>query len=146
MVGKCGFCTKSEQHKDAECRVALADSMGQGNDVKAEDIANIENAVPPPANDEGWCCMYQVLTLQEDFRTEKPLIQSVIESAGHICLFLLWFHCKLNAIEMLWGYAKYCACCIHSRALHAHCLWLSRLLQFHRWEVYHCKSPCPIVS
>jgi len=101
MVGKCGSCTKSEQHKDAEHRVALADSMGQGNDVKAEDITNIENAVPLPANDEGWCCMYQVLTLQEDFRTEKPLIQSVIESAGHICLFLLRFHCELNVIEIL---------------------------------------------
>ena len=151
MVGKCGSCTKSEQRKDAERRVALADSMGQGDDIKAEDIANIKNAVPPPGDDEGWCCMYRVLTLQKNFRTEKPLIQSVIESAGHVCLFLPQFHCELNAIEMLWGYAKYHACCIHarmlhSRALYAHCLQLSRLPQFHRREVYHCKSPHPTVS
>ena len=58
MVSKCGSCTKSELRKDAEHCVVLADSMGQGDDVKAEDIANIENAVPPPGDDEGWCCMY----------------------------------------------------------------------------------------
>jgi hypothetical protein len=58
MVGKYGSCTKLEQCKDAEHCIALADSMGQGDDVKAEDITNIENAVPPPGDDEGWCCMY----------------------------------------------------------------------------------------
>ncbi len=45
---------------------------------------------------------------------EKPLIQSIIEDAGHVCLFLPWFHCELNVIEMLWGYAKFCVCGIHS--------------------------------
>ena len=58
MVSKCGSYTKSELCKDTEHHIALADSMGQGDDVKAEDIANIENAVPPPGDDEGWCCMY----------------------------------------------------------------------------------------
>ena len=38
---------------------------------------------------------------------EKPLIQSIIEDAGHVCLFLLHFHCELNAIELLWGFAKH---------------------------------------
>ena len=50
----------------------------------------------------------------KDFQMEKPLIQSIIKDAGHICLFLPQFHCELNAIEMLWGYAKfhaYVACC-----------------------------------
>src|SRR6266851_8650182 len=120
LVGKCGSCTKSQVRKDAECHIALADAMGQDNSVKVEDIDLIENAVPPIANNEGWCCMHQVLALQEDFQNKKPLIQTVIEDAGHICLFLLQFHCELNAIEMLWRYAKYCACHIHSRALHAH--------------------------
>ena len=80
----------------------------------------IENVAPPIANNEGWCCMHRVLALQEDFQNKKPLIQTVIEDAGHICLFLPWFHCELNVIEMLWGYAKYCACRIHSCMLHAH--------------------------
>jgi len=57
--------------------------------------------------------MYQVLVLQEDFQIEKPLIQSVIKDARHVCLFLPQFHCELNAIEMLWGYAKYCMYGIH---------------------------------
>jgi hypothetical protein len=70
-----------------------------------------ESEVPSAADNE-WCCMYQVLSLQEDFQSEKPLIQSVIEQAGHVCLFLPQFHCELNAIEMLWGYGKYCACII----------------------------------
>ncbi len=51
--------------------------------------------------------MHWVLVLQEDFRSEKPLIQSIIENAGHVCLFLPRFHCELNPIEMLWGYGKY---------------------------------------
>jgi hypothetical protein len=59
------------------------------------------------APDDEWCCMHRVLTLQEDFRLEKPLIQSIIEDAGNVCLFLPRFHCELNPIEMLWGYGKY---------------------------------------
>src|SRR6266566_82527 len=51
--------------------------------------------------------MHWVLVLQEDFQSEKPLIQSIIENAGHVCLFLPQFHCELNPIEMLWGYGKY---------------------------------------
>ena len=54
--------------------------------------------------------MHCVLSLQDDFREEEPLVQSIIESAGHVCLFLSRFHCELNPIEMLWGYGKYCAC------------------------------------
>ncbi|KAG2335897.1 hypothetical protein BDR05DRAFT_897530 [Suillus weaverae] len=51
--------------------------------------------------------MYRVLSLQEDFATEKPMIQHYIESHGHVCMFLPKFHCKLNPIKLLWGYAKY---------------------------------------
>jgi hypothetical protein len=29
--------------------------------------------------------------LREDFQTEKPLIQSIIEDAGHVCIFLPQF-------------------------------------------------------
>ena len=45
---------------------------------------------------------------KEDFATEKRMLQHYIENQGHICMFLPKFHCELNPIEMLWGYAKYC--------------------------------------
>jgi len=109
IIGKCGSCTKSEVRKDIERRIALANAMGQDEAVSAEDIAEAEGEVPPIASDE-WCCMYSVLAHQEDFRSERPLIQVIIEDAGHVCLFLPRFHCELNPIEMLWGYAKYCMC------------------------------------
>ncbi|KAF8219024.1 hypothetical protein L208DRAFT_1344432 [Tricholoma matsutake] len=50
--------------------------------------------------------MQCVLSLQPDFRAEKPLLQLVIEKAGHKCFFLPKFHCELNPIEMVWGQAK----------------------------------------
>jgi hypothetical protein len=116
MVGKCSSCTKSQVHKDAERRIALAESMGQDDAVLHEDITQADTEVPSIAEDQ-WCCMYRVLALQADFQSERPLIQTVIENAGHVCLFLPRFHCELNAIEMLWGYAKYRACTPHdSRA------------------------------
>ncbi len=95
--------------KDAERRIALAEAMGQGNAASTEDATLIE-AEAAPITYDGWCCMYRVLALQEDFQTEKPFVQSIIEMARHVSLFLPRFHCELNAIEMLWGYAKYRAC------------------------------------
>jgi hypothetical protein len=107
IVGKCGLCTKSQVHKDAERRVAKVEEMGPQEDtIPTDEKTVLETAAPPAAVDE-WCCMYRVLSLQEDFLTEKPLIQSAIEKAGHVCLFLPRFHCELNPIEMLWGYGKY---------------------------------------
>jgi hypothetical protein len=92
--------------KDAERRIALANAMGEDGEITAEDIAEAEGEVPLIAADQ-WCCMYNVLARQEDFRSERPQIQVIIEEAGHVCLFLPRFHCELNPIEMLWGYAKY---------------------------------------
>jgi len=54
------------------------------------------------------CCMQHVLSLQPYFWAEKPLLQLVIEKAGHKCFFLPKFHCQLNPIEMVWGQAKQC--------------------------------------
>jgi hypothetical protein len=34
------------------------------------------------------------------------LVQEVIEAAGHMCIFLLTFHCELNFIEFFWGAVK----------------------------------------
>ncbi|KIM71628.1 hypothetical protein PILCRDRAFT_24977, partial [Piloderma croceum F 1598] len=52
------------------------------------------------------CCMYCVLSLQEDFANEKSVLQHYIEGRGHICMFLLKFHCELNPIKMVWGFMK----------------------------------------
>jgi len=97
-----------QTRKDAERRVALAEAMGQDGAATAEDMAITGAEITSESGpDNEWCCMHQILALQEDFRSEKPLIQSIIEDAGHICLFLPRFHCELNPIEMLWGYGKY---------------------------------------
>ncbi len=92
----------SQATKDIAAQVAAAEGMNSG-----------EIDIPPEALDEpvpisDWCCMYHILSLQSDFKNEKPLIHWYIEEHGHICLFLPKFHCELNPIEMLWGYAKYC--------------------------------------
>jgi hypothetical protein len=107
VVGKCASCTKSQTRKDTERCVALAEATGQNGIATAEDVAVADSEIPSTPDDE-WCCMHRVLMLQDDFASEKSLIQSIIEDAGHICLFLPRFHCELNPIEMLWGYGKYC--------------------------------------
>jgi len=50
--------------------------------------------------------MRRVISLQQDFINEKPLLQIIIEEAGHKCYFLPKFHCELNPIEMYWGWVK----------------------------------------
>ena len=40
------------------------------------------------------------------FGEQKPLVQEVIESAGHLCIFLPKYHCELNFIEFFWGAVK----------------------------------------
>ena len=47
---------------------------------------------------------------QQDFKDKKPLIQLIIEEAGHKCSFLPKFHCELNPIEMYWGWTKVHEC------------------------------------
>jgi hypothetical protein len=44
--------------------------------------------------------------LQPDFKEQKSLVQEVIEAAGHLCIFLLKFHCELNFIEFFWEVVK----------------------------------------
>jgi len=88
MVGKCSSCAKSQVHKDAEHHIALAESMGQDDGVLHENVTQA-NTEAPSITEDLWCCMYHVLALQADFQSEWPLIQTVIENAGHVCLFLL---------------------------------------------------------
>ena len=105
VVGKCGDCRKSQAKKDAERRVAMAEMAGQEEDINEADL---EAAVAPLEESKNeWCCMYRVLSLQQDFVDEKPMIQHFIEGKGHLCFFYPKFHCEFNPIEMLWGYGKY---------------------------------------
>ena len=87
-VGKCTSCSKSQIQKDAERRVVFAELAGQEDAASAEDIVIANSVTPSTSDNSEWCCMQRVLSLQEDFRTERPLIQTLIEDAGHICLFL----------------------------------------------------------
>ena len=52
------------------------------------------------------CCLKCILENQPDFPAQKLLVQEVIETAGHMCIFLLKFHCKLNFIEYYWSVVK----------------------------------------
>ena len=47
------------------------------------------------------CCMAHILSKQDDFATQISMLKSVIQEAGHKCIFLPKFHCKLNPIEMV---------------------------------------------
>ena len=105
VVGKCKECSKSQAKKDAERRVAEAEAMGQEDTLQDENVSQAHEPKSEPVSD--WCCMYRVLSLQEDFVTEKPMLQHYIESHGHVFMFLPKFHCELNPIEMLWGFTKY---------------------------------------
>jgi len=77
VVGKCKDCQKSEVKKDAERHVAAAEAMGQEDTLMDKDIAQADEVINAPEND--WCCMHQVLGLQDNFANEKPHIQHFIE-------------------------------------------------------------------
>lgn len=99
LLGDCEECKLSQKAKDKRAQ-ELAESMA-GIDEPEE--AENDSYVPPTGST---CCMRKVLSEQADFRSEKPLLQIVIEKAGHKCYFLPKFHCELNPIEMVWGWAK----------------------------------------
>ena len=105
IIGKCGTCQKSQKKKDAERRIARAEAMGQEETLNDEDCQDA--ALNAEELTDEWCCMIRVLSLQQDFVDEKPQIQHLLENRGHKCIFLPKFHCELNPIEFVWGYAKY---------------------------------------
>jgi len=61
-------------------------------------------------SNEDACCNKWILERQPDFAEQKSLVQETIEAAGHLCLFLLKFHCELNFIEFFWGMVKKYLC------------------------------------
>ncbi|KAF7327022.1 hypothetical protein MKEN_00277100 [Mycena kentingensis (nom. inval.)] len=52
------------------------------------------------------CCCRRVLFNQPDFVNVKSLLEEECEAGGVEVLFTPRFHCELNPIEMVWGYAK----------------------------------------
>ena len=51
------------------------------------------------------CCAWQLFGQQQ-----KSLVQEVVKVAGHLCIFLLKFHCELNFIEFFGGAVKKYLC------------------------------------
>jgi hypothetical protein len=107
VIGTCELCRKSQAEyervvKEAKSRQAEIEGIEPGC------LARF--GVPEPNEQDGNrpvdCCMQRLLSLQDDFKNEKPLLQLIIEGAGHTCLFLPKFHCELNPIELVWGQAK----------------------------------------
>jgi hypothetical protein len=107
LVAICNTCKLSQ----AACDKAVKEAKAREDEIEGSGIeglndrgvSDMEQADLDRLKD---CCMQRVLSLQADFRAEKPLLQLVIEDAGHKCLFLPKFHCELNPIEMVWGQAK----------------------------------------
>ena len=42
----------------------------------------------------------------EDFSTQTTILEELVHSKGHICLYLPKYHCELNPIERNWCHAK----------------------------------------
>ena len=62
--------------------------------------------VPEAPDGEASCCCRRVLFNQDDFVSQKPQLQELIESRKHLCDFYPKYHCELNFIEQYWGAAK----------------------------------------
>ncbi|KAI0313116.1 hypothetical protein OF83DRAFT_1175978 [Amylostereum chailletii] len=77
VIDKCSFCSKLEVKKDAERRLAAAEAMGQEDTLTEQEISAAETVISEAGDsesDDAWCCMYRILSLQEDFMSERPLI------------------------------------------------------------------------
>lgn len=112
---------KAENHKPVfqctNCQMSATkgDQLAREGQLRREKEAqeayeNQGEAIPITFkdNDPACCASKILLSLQSDFVNKKPLLQTVIEDAGHICLFLPKFHCELNPIEIYWSYIKQC--------------------------------------
>jgi len=107
VVGVCELCRASQTERErvareAKSRQAEIEGLEPGCLARFGVSELDERDDTRPVN----CCMQRLLSLQDDFKNEKPLLQLIIEGAGHTCLFLPKFHCELNPIELVWGQAK----------------------------------------
>ncbi len=111
VVGVCKDCKLSQAARekafqDRKSRRGEVEGTGMLG-LETEKLSELDGA---DLEHSKTCCMQQVLSLQEDFFTEKLLLQHIIEKAGHKCLFLPKFHCELNPIEMVWGLISVLLC------------------------------------
>jgi hypothetical protein len=71
-VGKCKSCSMSQTKKDAEHCIIFIEKTEEDGVASAEDVIIAHSETPDDL--EMWCCMEHILSSQEDFQTEKPLI------------------------------------------------------------------------
>ena len=99
LMGECWTCRLSHEAQEQLCHEAQA--AADGREELAEGLIDVVQE--SLCTD---CCMQKMLTNQQNFKDEKPLIQIILKVAGHKCWFLPKFHCELNLIEMYWGWMK----------------------------------------
>ncbi|KAI7953739.1 hypothetical protein MJO28_006286 [Puccinia striiformis f. sp. tritici] len=114
---QCPDCATSNSKKDAIARSARLIRQAEGigyflpqdqcvqEEMAATQTPNLSNVVSETTTNNS-CCWSKILSLQSDFANERPLLQEIIEDAGHICLFLPKFHCELNPIELFWSLSE----------------------------------------
>ncbi|KNF05618.1 hypothetical protein PSTG_01427 [Puccinia striiformis f. sp. tritici PST-78] len=116
---RCATCTTSNIAKDAVQRSAKFIQQAEENGyylTPEQCVEQLSTSLPPkstpdilnpPSNNiDPSCCWSKIMAMQSDFVSERPLLQAIIKDAGHACLFLPKFHCKLNPIELFWSYIK----------------------------------------
>ena len=56
-----------------------------------------------------WTIMHlrMLLSCLPDFKAQQSRVAELIQSRGHICMFLPKFHCELNYIELYWCLSKW---------------------------------------
>jgi hypothetical protein len=131
---KCKQCAATNIQKDAEERAArlirqaedvgyflprdqsLSELTASNQSLSGLAASNDTSQVAAESNDPT-CCWSKIMSCQSDFVNEHPLLQTIIEDAGHVCLFLPKFHCELNPIELFWSYIKECESSSHLSSL-----------------------------
>lgn len=103
LVSKCAKCRKTGRSKD---KITRAERLIQNSNIEdhVEDCSTKNKH--PPEDDGTYCCASKILMNQSDFKNERPMLQVIIEEAGHLCMFLPKFHCEWNPIELVWCYTK----------------------------------------
>jgi hypothetical protein len=121
---QCENCKTSNVRKDAEIRAVklirqaeesgyfvtqdqcVSELLAENSNSTAND--NMKEDETNSSSSSTTYCWLMILSQQSDFLHKRPLLQAIIEDAGHICLFLPKFHCELNPIELFWSYIKDC--------------------------------------